>query len=236
MDIHDKPLPASLPMRTCAANNAALPRGERVTLKSQAPCTARAAHRFDNREGVRTVAQQNFDDLLRQVPVAELAARFGVDEDTITQAVRQAGSGLLGGMAVNSQQEEGAQKLVAATQQHTPTPGGLKLEAIDEADGEKIVGHVLGGKQDDVVRALGARSGGSQIADLIPKLLPIIAPIIMQFIAGNLGKAGSASSSSGSGGLTDLLGGLLGGQLGGGSQSGGGGLGDLLGGLLGGSR
>lgn len=182
--------------------------------------------------------------LLGQVPIADLAERFGVDEGTVEAAVRQALPGLLGGMAVNASAAEGASSLERAVQQHAPASEKPRLQAIDTEDGKKIVGHVLGDKRDQVAHALGERSGDSGIADLIPKLLPILAPIIMQFLAGKLG-GGSASGStsagttSAGGGLGGVLGDLLGGLLGGGQtaqqQSGSGGdLGDVLGGLLGG--
>lgn len=189
--------------------------------------------------------KNEIDTLLAQVPVGDLAQRFGVDESTVEAAVRQALPGLLGGMAVNASDDDGADRLARAARQHEPAAKSgsrLDLQAIDTDDGQKIVKHVLGDKQGEVAQALGSHSGDSTIADLIPKLLPILAPIIMQFLAGRLGGSGGSGASgntagSGVGGvLGDLLGGLLGGGSGG-SRSGSnsdGGLGDLLGGLLGG--
>ena len=203
------------------------------------------------------------DALLQQVPLGELAERFSVDEATIDAAVRQALPGLVGGMAVNASDRDGADQLERALQKHTPSSGTLDLNAIDTTDGGKIVTHVLGDKEETVTKALGAQSGNSVIADLLPQLLPILAPLVMQFLAGKLGggssapastsgesgglggvlgdllgggsaQGGSAQSDNASGGLGDLLGGLLGG--GSSKQSSGGGLGDLLGGLLGGSK
>jgi hypothetical protein len=77
---------------------------------------------------------------------------------------------------------------------------------------------------------------GGDMSGLVAKLLPILAPIVMSFLAKKFlkGGAGAPGSSSG-GGLGDLLGGLLGGS-GQGGQGGQGALGDLLGGLLGGGR
>lgn len=172
----------------------------------------------------------NLDDLLAQIPIGEIASRFGVDESTATSAVKQALPGLLGGMAVNASTEEGAGNLEKALQKHNASGSKISLDAVDEADGEKIVSHVLGDKKSDVANALGAQSGDSGIADLIPKLLPLLAPILMQFLANGFGKQQSESQG---GGIGDLLGGLLGG---GGNQQSGGGLGDLLGGLLGGGN
>ncbi|PII84078.1 hypothetical protein BMH32_03160 [Leucobacter sp. OLJS4] len=176
----------------------------------------------------------NLDDLMQQIPLGDLAQRFGVDESTMGAAVQQALPGLLGGMAVNAQDAEGAGKLEAALGKHAPASGTIDLNAIDEEDGGKIVNHVLGDKQGEVAQALGANSGDSTVAKLIPVLLPLLAPIVMQFLSGAFSKqqSGSDSASTSGGGIGDLLGGLLGG--GSGSQQSGGGLGDLLGGLLGG--
>jgi hypothetical protein len=80
------------------------------------------------------------------------------------------------------------------------------------------------------------------------KLLPILAPIVMAYLAKRLG-GGAAAGAQQQGGIGDLLGSILGGMGGqqgrpqqGGQQQGGlgdmlnGPLGDLLGGLLGGGR
>ncbi|UTX53437.1 DUF937 domain-containing protein [Leucobacter aridicollis] len=176
------------------------------------------------------------DALLSQVPVGELAAKLGVDEDTALAAVKQALPGLLGGLAVNAASDEGKQKLEGALSKHTPTDGKISLEAIDEADGQKIVKHVLGDKEEAVANALGAQAGNASIAKYIPMLLPLLAPIVMQFLAGKSKAAPEAAEDNG-GGIGDVLGGLLGGLTGGNqAQSTGGGIGDLLGGLLGGGK
>lgn len=177
----------------------------------------------------------NINELLKRVPIGDIAAQLGVDEATAAEAVKTALPGLLGGLAVNASSDEGASKLTAALGKHEGAQIA-KLQDVDTEDGKKIVNHVLGDKQQEVARALGQQAGGG-IGDLIPKLLPILAPIVMAFLAKQLGGSGSAStaSSSGSGGIGDVVGDLLGGLLGGGgSTSSQGGLGDLLGGVLGG--
>ena len=179
----------------------------------------------------------DFDELLARVPLADLAGRFGVDEATVETAVRQALPGLVGGMAVNASDEQGAAQLAQALQRHADADARPKLKAIDTDDGRKIVNHVLGDRTDSVAQALGSQSGDSAIAGLIPQLLPVLAPLVMQFLAGRIG--GGSAEGAGSGGLGGVLGDLLGGMLGGGSggssqSQASGGLGDLLGGILGG--
>lgn len=183
----------------------------------------------------------DLEALLAQVPVADLANKFGIDESTVNAAVKQALPGLLGGMAVNASDADGAEKLVGALDKHQPKSGTISLEAIDERDGKKIVKHVLGDKEEAVSKQLGAQAGNFDIAKLIPMLLPILAPIVMQFLAGRLGggTAPQTAQAGSQGGIGGVLGDLLGGLLGGGAspapaQQSGGGLDDLLGGMLGG--
>lgn len=187
------------------------------------------------------------DEIVSHIPMASIAAKLGVDEKTAEQAVRQALPALLGGMHANAQDPKGAESLSRALGKHDGrlVEGGVDLDDVDPADGRKIVSHVFGANEDQVVSRLGGSTGVDK--GLIAKLLPLLAPIVMSWLAkkftggtggtGGPGSGGSAQKDSGGlgGGLGDLLGGLLGGK--GGSQGGlGGGLGDLLGGLLGGGR
>ncbi|SED63316.1 DUF937 domain-containing protein [Jiangella alba] len=183
----------------------------------------------------------DIDDLLAQLPIDQIAASLGVDEDTAEQATRQALPALIGGMQANAQDADGAASLAKALDDHDDdlVGGGVDLGRVNTDDGEKIVSNVFGGNRDQVVNQLAgfnSKGGGS---DLIGKLLPMLAPIVLSYLAGKVKSGGSAAPSqqaSSGGGLADILGGLLGG--GGGSGSGGG-LGDLLGslgGLLGGGK
>ena len=177
------------------------------------------------------------DDILAQIPMGQLAGRLGVDETTAAQAARQAVPALLGGMEANAKDPEGAQSLADALGQHSPAlvDGGVNLDDVDTNDGDKIVGHVFGDQRGEVVDRLGATDGGGG-QGLVSKLLPMLAPIVLSYLAGQLGGRGKTSAAPAGGDVGDLLGGLLGGVLGGGGSKGGGGLGDLLGGLLGGGR
>lgn len=175
----------------------------------------------------------NINDLLQSIPIGDIAQQFGIDEATAKQAVTQALPGLLGGMAVNASSEEGATKLTAALKKHEGAQF-KGLDSVDTEDGEKIVKHVLGDKQQDVALALGSQGEGG-LGDIIQKLLPVLAPIVMGYLAKQIGGGSQTAQAGGAGGgIDDLLGGLLGGGSGSGGGAAGGGIGDLLGGLLGG--
>jgi hypothetical protein len=181
------------------------------------------------------------DEILSQIPLDQLAQQLGVDEATAEQAVRQAVPALLGGMQANAQDPGGAASLQAALGEHTANPfEGLDLGSIDTADGEAIVGNVFGDNSEQVINKLGGQAGGSGV---MAKLLPILAPLVLSWLAGKFlgqgqgqaapGQASGPVPSGGSaGGLEDLIGSAAGGGGAGGAA---GGIGDLLGGLLGGS-
>lgn len=151
--------------------------------------------------------------------------------------------------------------LSALGQHQNGLADGAALDQVDVQDGEKIVGHVFGGNTDDVVNRLGGMSG-SQTSSLVRKLLPILAPIVLSWLAKQVtgGGGGSAAATGGqapgqpdgplgqgrpeaspergSTDLTSILQDVLGSALGsatgtGSSGSSGGILGDVLGGILG---
>ncbi len=175
------------------------------------------------------------EDILSQIPLGQLASQLGVNEQEAEQATRTALPALLGGIQANTEDPGGASSFANAVQQHDPSlvEGGVDLNQVDPADGQKIVNHVFGAQQNQVVQQLGGVGGGS---GLIQKLLPILAPIVMAYLAKQL--TGATSNVGADGGLGGLLGGLLGGMMGGGGapaqQQSGPDLGSILGGLLGG--
>jgi hypothetical protein len=189
-------------------------------------------------------------DILRQIPVEQIAGMLGTDRQTAQAAVEAAVPTLLAGMQNNAQASDGAASLESALGQHQDglLEGGVDVSQVDTADGEKIVSHVFGGQQDQVASQLAGTSQlGGVGGDLMKKLLPILAPIVMSYLANKvLGGRGQSSGTGGAGGSGQAggidLGGILGGILGGagGAAAGGaggmGGLGDLLGGLLGGGQ
>lgn len=149
---------------------------------------------------------------------------------------------LLMGMGANAQDPAGRESLATALESHNPNlvEGDVDVEDIDTQDGAKIAHHVFGSNEDQVAHQLGGIAGGT---GLVRALIPILAPLVMSWLAGRMaqGGAGTQAQAPSRGGLLETI---LGQILGGGqsqpqapSQGGFGGvIGDLLGGLLGGGR
>ncbi len=179
----------------------------------------------------------SIDDILANIPINSLADQLGVDPATAESAVREALPALLGGMQANAADPQGAASLAGAIDSHSSklVDGGVNLDDVDTGDGEKIVDHVFGENSGAVAQTLGGNLGGN--SDLIKKLLPILAPIVLSYLSQKMRGGGGTAGAQGGSGLEDLLGSILGGLGGGqGQQSGGGGILDMLGGLLGGGR
>lgn len=176
----------------------------------------------------------NLNDLLNLLPLDQIAGKLGVDGDTARAAVATALPSLVAGMQNNAASPEGAEALQSAIQQHDAAllDNGVNIDAVDIDDGQKIVDHVLGENQEALASQLSnAAPAGIDLGDLVKKALPMLAPIVMSFLAKNSANASAAAPTEG--GLD--IGGMLGGLLGGGGQQGGGlDLGGMLGGLLGG--
>ncbi|MFV0523387.1 MAG: DUF937 domain-containing protein [Acidimicrobiales bacterium] len=179
----------------------------------------------------------DLNSLINELPIDASAARLGTDPDTARQAVSAALPALLGGMEANAADPDGDASLTRAVGQHSPAlvQGGVDIDDVDTADGEAITRHVFGTKTDAVAAALGSTGGSGVTSGLMGKLLPMLAPIVMSYLASRLMGGGSdAKGSSSGGGVGDILGQILGG--GGGSASAGSVVSDVLGGLLGGGR
>jgi hypothetical protein len=182
------------------------------------------------------------DDLYDNIPVGDIAKRLGVEEDVARAAVHKAVPGLVSGIKANADDPKGAESFGKALGKHRDRPVARRsVDEIDTDDGDKIVSNVFGGNRQNVTRAL-ADAEPKADSSLIAKVLPMIAPIVMAWLA----KQAGGGAGSGAGGLGGLLGGLLGGGGNSGGQSDGplgglggalpGGLGDALGGLLGGGK
>jgi hypothetical protein len=180
------------------------------------------------------------EEILGQLPIDQLAEQLGVEPSAIGQAAAAVIPSLSGGLQHNA--DAGSEQAIAgALAQHAGSSvfddsGSVDLNAVDTADGAKIVQHIFGDQSGQMAAALGQRTGASK--SLIQQLLPILAPIVLAYLAKKL-TGGSSQSAGGAGGniLGDILGSVLGGAAGGSSvpaqQSACGGvLGSILGSIL----
>ncbi|HWL79105.1 DUF937 domain-containing protein [Microbacterium sp.] len=172
------------------------------------------------------------DDILTMIPIDQLASKLGVDPDTAAQAVEQGGGAILAGLQKNAQSPDGAAAIQKALGKHQGLGDAVDVDSVDTQDGEKILQHVFGEREQAVKKTL---TEAPQTAGIdFGKLLPMLAPIVMGLLAKKQQPAAEpqAQGSSG-GGIGDVIGGLLGG---GGLQGGGLDIGGLLGGLFGGDK
>jgi len=195
------------------------------------------------------------DEILQNLPIDQLAQQVGAEPQEVQAAAQAALPALLGGLQANAQ-GGGASSIVEALGQHT---GDVDPAQVDQADGEKIASHIFGSNQEQVYSALGGTGASS---GLIKRLIPILAPIVLSYIANKVLKGGGLgggaatpqtqapaddSAQGGPGSLDSMLQDVLGGALGGTAaqqtpapqqqeQQSGGGILDILGGLLGGGR
>lgn len=202
----------------------------------------------------------SLDDLFGRIPIADIAARLGVDEATASAAVEQALPALVSGLEANAQDKDGAASIEQAVSQHSPSlvDGTVNLDEVDPADGEKIVGHIFGEHKDQVIATLSdgkaqtaSFAGGAAGGAIVGKLLPILAPIVLSYLAKQFSERKQSTETAQptepmqsrvpkpqkapkeSGGLGGILGGLLGGGKAQNDDTVGG-IGEILGGLLGG--
>lgn len=176
----------------------------------------------------------DLDGLIDQIPIDDIAKRLGIEPSVAKAAVAVAVPAIVGGLSANAQSADGAKAITNAATHHADK--STDLDKIDTEDGAKIVSHVFGTKKDDVVDAVAKKSGGVDLGPIVQQLLPIIAPIVLAFLAQQLAggkkietKPAAPAAPSG-GDIGSILGGLLSDPA---AQSV---VGALLGGLLGGGK
>ncbi|MEH6680094.1 MAG: DUF937 domain-containing protein [Sediminicola sp.] len=146
--------------------------------------------------------------------ISGVANQTGQPEDKTADVLGMAMPLLMGALKKNASTPQGAQNIMGAlSSKHNGAlldnlgdffGGGVDQSAI--ADGQGILGHVLGSKQPVVENALSQRSGLD--AGSIAQILKIAAPIVMGYLA----KQTSQANVNDSNGLSSLLGSMLGGQ------------------------
>lgn len=164
----------------------------------------------------------------------QLSQQLGLSEAQTGQAIQALLPALAAGLASNAQKPGGVEALFGALtkgghDQYLDQPQKLgKAESI--ADGNAILGHLLGSKETSraVAGAAAKKTGLSD--DVLKMALPVIATMVMGQLSKQT-KGGPAKAGGSAMGLDDLmgmLGGAAGGKASGTPQQGG-----MLGGLMG---
>ncbi len=186
--------------------------------------------------------------------VNALAEKTGGSNKQIYALVIAAIPLLIKFLTKNAKKEEGASSLLGALGQHkSTTSAAAQIKDADEEDGVKILAHILGDNQGQIVKDLSKETGLS--SQQVVKALANLAPATMSGLSAATETASKQKKSSVdlSDGfdLSDVMGlmggakkeessgaaGLLGSLFGGGQkQSSGGGAMDLLGSILGGGQ
>ncbi len=152
--------------------------------------------------------------------ISGIAGQTGQPTDKTGSVLSMALPLLMGAMKRNASTPQGAQGLMSALSgKHDggilDNLGGLFGGGVDQSvmdDGTGILGHILGGKQNQVQNSLSQKSGMD--IGTIGTILKVAAPLIM----GYLGKQTKQQNVSDANGLNSLLGGMLGGSDGGAKQ------------------
>ena len=135
-------------------------------------------------------------------------------QEKTTEVISMALPILLGALKRNTNTNEGASGLLSALDsKHDGSildnlgsyfEGGVSED--EKADGLGILGHILGGSQDNVLGALSKKSG-MDTQDIM-KILQVVAPLVLGYLGSQKQKQQVQSPND----LGDLLGNLMGGQ------------------------
>jgi hypothetical protein len=150
-------------------------------------------------------------DMGRQL-IDGLSQETNQPADNTASALTAALPLLMGAMKRNASNPQGADGLMnALNNKHDGSIldnlGDLFAGGVNEnvkQDGLGILGHVLGGSQDNVVGAVSKKSGLD--TNCVMQILQVAAPVLL----GMIGKQSKQQNVSSSNGIGDLLGGLMG--------------------------
>jgi hypothetical protein len=166
----------------------------------------------------------DLDELFNQIPTQEIATKLGVDEGEVNSAIKTLVPALVGGIQQNvSADDIDSSKLESDVAQQGASgllDGGVKVDNVDANQGDQYVARIFGGNDSNAV-ASALAGGGAGNSDLLKRLLPILAPIVLAYLGEQLTKNSAPAQSApqtqaaGGGGLGDVLGSILGSVLGG---------------------
>ena len=135
------------------------------------------------------------DDLFAEIPVQDIASKLGADQGEVTNAIKTLVPSLVAGLAQNVQAEDidssELESTVAKQGASGLLDGGVSVDQVDESEGDQIVAKIFGGNNSETVASALAGTGAGG-GDLIKRLLPILAPIVLAFIGKQFAQRGAA--------------------------------------------
>ena len=156
----------------------------------------------------------SFESMIKQLEsssvLKQLGDSVGAEPEQVKKAAQLGLPTLMEAMNRNTNDKKGAESLTSALDKHAGIDlGDISgfLGGVDTDDGSKILGHILGGKNDSIQKSIAKKTGlnASQIGSLLVKF----APLLLSFL-GNKKKEENLDAN-GVSGLTSTLSGLFGG-------------------------
>jgi hypothetical protein len=146
--------------------------------------------------------------------VGRLAKNFGVSSGQAQSALESLLPAILGGVKQNARQPGGLESLIGALsgghhQKYLDDPSTLSAPETVQ-DGNGILGHIFGSKEKSREVAAAASSQTGVGADILKKMLPIVAGLVMA----QLSKKAATSAPAPAPGAAPAGGGMLGGLTG----------------------
>ena len=130
--------------------------------------------------------------------LGQLAGALGADNDAVGKGIAAALPALIGGLARNSRQPDGASELSnvlgsvhdgSIMDSLGTVFGNQWAQKQATRDGDKILGHVFGQARPRVEQQVQAASGLD--SSMVTKLLPLLAPIVLGYLGKKMSGAGS---------------------------------------------
>src|SRR6185312_2396450 len=136
------------------------------------------------------------DDLINQIPVADIASKVGADETEVNNAIRTLVPALVGGIQQNVEKDDiDSSDLESDVTKQAASgllDGGVSVDQVDAKQGDQFVAKIFGGNDSNAVASALAGTGAGG-GDLIKKLLPILAPIVLAYIGKQFAGGGQAA-------------------------------------------
>ena len=135
--------------------------------------------------------------MLSSSSVDSLSGKTGLSSKQVSKLVALAIPILLKAMTSNASSSSGASSLLGALMQHNNKKSFAdQIKEADTDDGSRIIGHILGADQNQVVSQLAGQSGVD--TDQVNALLSALAPALLS------GVSAASQSQADNGGAADL--------------------------------